>query len=412
MTKKLGLPISNKTYEARVGQWLSIIKNGESGCILFCPRMDRHRRISQFIQDDNLLQKKLGKANKFKFLSIDFDLFPIEDVNDLGDYISGELNASDIGKNFPNFPSWLKYFKAKKINLVLLVLNAEKLFQKPYLPIFLLLASNIEKTPEVQALLFFEKDLTYPENLKKISTRTAILQNIIYSPLYEEKDVLHFINYLCQKWKLKLSTNAIEEIAKQCNGHFLLVKEAVRVLQRNKKAKIKDLFDSDNMNMRLEWIFDGFSESEKEVLRKIAFEKGSFTDNEKHSLFYLKKIGVLGTGGKITIPLLEKYLLLRKNDNTQLMFRNGEVLLNNVPINIFFSRQEYRVLKGLLKNKRKLLTREEIAKYIWSTDTEKNYSDWAIDQLIRRLRKKLSKLYISSDSLKTIRGQGYLLALG
>lgn len=407
---KLPPPITNKTFEERISKWLKTITSGESACILFCPKMDRHRRIYQLLNSPDIIKKYLDSSKKYKFLTIDFDNFPVEDLEDLGDNISSGLNMSDLGRKFKKFSKWRIYLKIKKISLILLVLNAERLFQKQNQSIFLFLASLVENEPLIKALLFFEKDITHPETLKIISARTAILQNIVYYPLYTKEDVRQFIYYLGCKWDFKIPEKITLAVIKECGGHFLLVKEAIRFLRAFPKAPLKKIFDHEEMMMRLEWICDGFSETEREVLKKISFGETSFNSNEKHSFSYLKKIGALNKKGSLTIPLLGKYLKKAEDKTSQVTLKNDEILLNNVPIKIFFSRQEYRVLKELLRNKGKLVTRDEIAKHIWPTDTDKNYSDWAIDQLMRRLRKKLAKLYISQKVLKTVRSQGYLLA--
>lgn len=402
--------ITDKTFEENISKWLKVVKAGETACILFCPRMDRHRRINQLLNSPKLLKKHLGPAKNYKFLFLDFDLFPVEDTEDLSDYICSQLNIMSADKKFPKFHGWLSYLQKEKINLALLVLNGEKLFRKPYQPIFLFLASITERNPRVQALLFFEGDLSHPDNLKIVSSRTSILQNIIYYPLYKSKDIKQFVYYLSRKWNLKIPQKITLQVIKQCGGHFLLVKEAIRYFSAHPKAALNKIFDHEEMLMRLEWICDGFSEIERDLLKKISFGESSFNIREKHSLSYLKKIGILNQRGKITTPLLTRYLQKAKDKGSQMVLKNNEILLNKVPIGIFFSRQEYRVLKGLLKKKNNLVVRNEIAKLIWPTDTDKNYSDWAIDQLVKRLRKKLAKLFISPKVLKTMRGKGYLLS--
>ncbi|MFC1790807.1 helix-turn-helix domain-containing protein [Patescibacteria group bacterium] len=47
---------------------------------------------------------------------------------------------------------------------------------------------------------------------------------------------------------------------------------------------------------------------------------------------------------------------------------------------------------------------------LWGEASYEKYSDWAIDQLISKLRKKLKDLGLT-DFLKTIRGRGYKLTL-
>ena len=87
------------------------------------------------------------------------------------------------------------------------------------------------------------------------------------------------------------------------------------------------------------------------------------------------------------------------------------VYLNNVPVEKFFSRKEHRVMKLLVEHEGEVMSRNDIASALWPVDTEKEYSDWAIDQIIARVRKRLVHLHISPEILKVIRGKGYLLSL-
>ena len=53
---------------------------------------------------------------------------------------------------------------------------------------------------------------------------------------------------------------------------------------------------------------------------------------------------------------------------------------------------------------------DEIGEALWGKDSYDKYSDWAIDQLISKLRKKLETLGFK-NVLKTVRGKGYKLVL-
>ena len=61
-----------------------------------------------------------------------------------------------------------------------------------------------------------------------------------------------------------------------------------------------------------------------------------------------------------------------------------------------------------MENSDKLRSRDEIGDTLWGKESYEKYSDWAIDQLMSKLRKKLEKLGIK-DRLATVRGKGYKL---
>ncbi len=67
---------------------------------------------------------------------------------------------------------------------------------------------------------------------------------------------------------------------------------------------------------------------------------------------------------------------------------------------ILFSKNEYELLKLLLENSEKIVTRDKIAEKIWGWET----SDNLIDSTMKKLRQKIGK-----NIIKTMRGIGYKL---
>lgn len=401
-------PISKETFEERMKEWLKIVASGESGSILFFPKTDRLRRLPQLLGDKILLKRYLRNFQRYIFMILDLDLFPIEELEDLKEFTANQLNNLQLGRTYPKFSHWLEFFKKGDFRLVLIVVNAEKFLETPFYSVLFLLVKLVEEDPNIQTLLFFEKDMLHPQNLNIISTRTVILQNLLYYPLYSKKDVSRFVFYLGRKWNLKISPKLTDDIIDNCGGHFWLVKEAVRYFRRSRETK--NILDHEEMKFRLEGIYNSFLESEKSLLRKIVFAQTDFDDLERHSLSHLTRLNLIDRNGHLTIKLLEKYIKNLEGKRPNIVVSNGNLLLNSVPIQTFFSRKELRVLKGFIQNEERVVTRDTVASWIWPTNTQEHYSDWAIDQLIARLRKRLTKLFITKESLKTIRGRGYLLS--
>lgn len=77
---------------------------------------------------------------------------------------------------------------------------------------------------------------------------------------------------------------------------------------------------------------------------------------------------------------------------------NGEV--------IELSKNELGIISFLIKNKGKIVSRDEIINYLW--DSEEFVDDNTLTVNINRLRKKLEECGMT-DMIKTKRGQGYLL---
>lgn len=71
-----------------------------------------------------------------------------------------------------------------------------------------------------------------------------------------------------------------------------------------------------------------------------------------------------------------------------------------------FTPEEARVMRLLWNNQESVCEREEVAVALWGNDWTEKYSDWGIDALMSRLRKKM----LTSWQIVTIKGRGYMLA--
>lgn len=98
---------------------------------------------------------------------------------------------------------------------------------------------------------------------------------------------------------------------------------------------------------------------------------------------------------------------LRTSDEKQLIVDvKKRILCNGVVVSDIFSQKEAIVLEKLLEQGNRLVSRETVATGVWNGD---DYTDWALDRLISRLRKKLLKLGYQKDFLITIPGKGFQL---
>ncbi len=139
----------------------------------------------------------------------------------------------------------------------------------------------------------------------------------------------------------------------------------------------------------------------------------SARDQELDKIFGLE----LGSDDYLTKPYSSKELVLRVNniikrvykekDNTNINYENylinqdkRTVELNNKELKM--TTLEFDLLLLFIKNKGKCFRREEILESIWGSDYFG--TDRVVDDLVRRLRKKMSKLKIES-----VYGYGYRL---
>ncbi len=141
----------------------------------------------------------------------------------------------------------------------------------------------------------------------------------------------------------------------------------------------------------------------------------SARDQELDKIFGLE----LGSDDYMTKPYSSKELVLRVNkilkrvykDDSQVNVINYEDYIINLDKrtveqeknNIKLTTLEFDLLILLIKNKGKCFTRDEILNSVWGSDYFG--TDRVVDDLIRRLRKKLNKL-----NIEAVYGYGYRLS--
>lgn len=106
-------------------------------------------------------------------------------------------------------------------------------------------------------------------------------------------------------------------------------------------------------------------------------------------------------------------ILKRRNNTEQEKINCGEFILNTSKSIIQkeekqaeLTLNELKILKYLVKNKGKIVSREEMMNYLW--DTEDFIDDNTLTVNVTRLRNKLESIEIY-DVIETKRGQGYIL---
>ncbi|MDO8610736.1 MAG: helix-turn-helix domain-containing protein [bacterium] len=366
-------------YQEFVQNCLRAIKNKEIVSIFFAPKTDRVWRIGQFIQD--------YKA-EYPIAKLDLPAEEIEGIEDVEFQIEKQ-----IGNAF-------------KKNIAIFITNTEALIRSKNYTLLEEIVKFQNSKSNILFLFCFEQDITHPE-IARHFYHTDIFSNIIYYALYNAQDTLSFINYLCSKWNFELTSIIKEKIIKECGGHFWFVKYATRMLRDNPRIDFQDIITSEQMHFRVEQITETFLDSEIKVLNKILLSK-SITDSiEKHSLQFLTKMGFVKNDA-ISIPILAHHLRERL-PKFVIEIIDTEILLNEVNVVSHFSRNEKKTLRVLLQNKNNIVSRDDIGKAIWPINTENEYSDWAVDRIIARLRSKLMKLGMPKEIIKTLRGKGYML---
>ena len=201
-----------------------------------------------------------------------------------------------------------------------------------------------------------------------------------------------------------------------------LEKEGYKVIQYFNGKDAMDNVGDNNISL---WILDimlGDDISGYDIIKKIREKNSSvpviFTSARDQDID--KIIGLeMGSDDYLAKPYSTKELILRVNKLISRIYKDNEptneIIYGSyvVDLNKRAAREdkkeiklttlEFDLLLLFLNNKNRTFSREEILKNIWGDDYFG--SDRAVDDLVRRLRKKMDKLNIS-----TIYGYGYRLS--
>lgn len=369
--KPIALALPKHTTDIRYESWLNIIKRQESANILFTPWSDKYYRVRQFI--DMYLQRVLPQTQTAVVVA---ESFTTE--------ASGEFEIA-IRQLFAD---------ANNPRLVFLMDGDWIAQSAPHLFARIQLLTEVPEAP-IQFITIFESDIssltgTYPQLKYEI-----LAKNKLYWPLYTKSEISHFLNYKSRKFGIKLNKSQIEIIATACGGHIWLATCALRVLANTGLADLK----ANEFIQRLDLILNSFSDRQKLLLEKCSRDLNPDTNIPENE--YLERVGIIDQANKLTIPALKNHIL-KKTSKTITVSQNN-IFVNGINVSQLFTDKEIRAL-SLLIGSRELLSREEIATCFWP---DEEYSDWAMDQSISRLRQKLNKLGVPKENLKAVKGKGF-----
>lgn len=236
-----------------------------------------------------------------------------------------------------------------------------------------------------------------------------ILENIIYTTLYDKVGIDFRISYIENAARKTFPEEVKNEIVTLSGGHAKLTKLSIESLisEEQMPENVKDyLLKRPTIQAALQEIWATLLPSEQMALKK---EVSSIT---AEGYPYLINSGLVAEG-KIAIPFFEEFV---KNISVSTQEKitydesRNEILKGTTPLSDKLSASEFRLLKYLIENKEKLCTKDEIINSVWKDQrTQEGVTDQALDQIFYRLRKKVEVDPSNPRYIQTVKGQGYKL---
>jgi DNA-binding winged helix-turn-helix (wHTH) protein len=379
-------------YQTKIKQ---VINQGENITVVTLPAMGLTGLASILSKENRKHEKKTTdktdrSAKKTIFLAIDLNQ-------------DWELIESQVEYSLRNF--------SREKGLYRLMYY---LLGKGYLISFVLDNINLENIDKLKKLLGFRTLnpgliryvllIRHRELVTLQSTSSEIgmlFHNTIYIPYLDQQQAISWSVSICKMLRIKLSKDDIKKLIEFGGGIPGLLKNTLRAIKNN--GNLQSALASEQLQKYIENLWNRFSTKEQYVLKNLLITKNLANLPEAN---YLKVHNLISENNLINGNWLER--LLSKHAKLQIKIREKQILIEGIHLEDIFSEKENNVILALCRQKSLTLTREEVAKIIWSDGTK--YSDWAIDQFFSRMRKKLKQAGIGTEFILTLKKSGYKLS--
>lgn len=230
-------------------------------------------------------------------------------------------------------------------------------------------------------------------NVFDLATMNVIARTHYLKPT-NKRDTQTILRSFTEKLSTKINKELEDKLIKLSGGHVQYLQFSIIILNELKPEKfdddeLLDLIESDErISLQSEELFSSLTKSEQKGL--IEFVE---TRNKQKGNNYLSEASII-IGDKI----FSKYF----TDYVRQLARNKE---NS---NHTLTKKEHLLFTVLSENTGDIISREDIVKFVWPEYSDYGVSDWSIDRLVARLRKKLEHKD-SKLKIETIKTRGFRL---
>lgn len=228
---------------------------------------------------------------------------------------------------------------------------------------------------------------------KQIPATSSFHDAVLFQKIGDHNSTKDLDTRFSQQFKQTLNPKLLETITQQSKNHYGTF-----------KRMYKDaIMQTDTINQYAELLIEGFDSRIITTFKKIIKQK-TLSEEEKQIADIYKKVGFINDDS-IAIPVFQAFLesymrVTAVNTNTEAQIDLIDLLQ--------FSPSERDILTYLDKADG-IISKDDMGTIIWKNKVKEKYSEWALDQRIARLRKKLMDLGYKID-IQTIYGKGYILS--
>lgn len=382
-----------------------------------------------------LYHKKLGNkhSNKSKHLYIALDLNDLIERTLASFWVLTLKRILDAAEAYDFNPKTKKYIEnlfldgIQSKNTFLLIENIKKSLNKiisedVYPTIFFIRFDRISESASAEFFANLEglKNSTHDKlsfvfttsrGLNAVSpkvfshTSLSLAESEIFLKPASKEDLKIICDAYIKRFGLRISPETEKELIKLTGGYIQYLQLALISLGEPESSKYKNLTDllisDERINLQSEELWEDLTPNEQGFLLKILNKQG-FNEKDLKGAQYLFDSGFIVHDKnvyKIFSPIFENFLKT-KNGNGE-KGSNGKIEL---------SKKEHLLFSYLKQNLDQICEREAIIEAVWPEEEALGVSDWAIDRLVARLRKKIKEE--GEFEIVTVKTRGFKLING
>lgn len=249
----------------------------------------------------------------------------------------------------------------------------------------------------------FPFELTVEELGKNLGELAILaLQGVWYLPLLNRDEAEPLFNLHGTK---ALAEEAKADIFSISGGYPVFIRYFLRNLE---KVSVHSWAEPE-LKLLLDELWEALSPSSQNWL--FSYFHGKMTEDPSRYLLDTGMVYKDVDGYRIFSPLIKDFVLaLEKESHLKITEQQGKVFISGKDVATLLSVQELAIFKLLWEKKGEIVSREDLSGAMWGEAVQEKYSDWAINQLIRRIRRKIGDNKRASV-IGTIRDRGFVFRI-
>lgn len=270
---------------------------------------------------------------------------------------------------------------------------------------------------KVLYILFAEPQLLKPKNIwMQRFIQDATKYQFLFLPLFDTPTIVADIKREEGFLQTTLNSTHHKLIHKYSGGLHGVIGALCYFFKQNPQIatirQLKDIVFNDQMYQYwIQDIFDSLPFESIQILKEVCISPHAFKKYQKNIFgTWLVSLGFLKRNGTflhpLMLPIIAEYARKKTDADNQLQYSKHHFYVQREKVKL--TKKEHRILEKLYTAKGKVLSYDVIGELLWGKDSD-DFSLWAISQIIRRLRKKLTLYGLHPKIISSERGEGYIL---